>query len=225
MAVEFQDVLYADLVLAGVQLLNSTERFKEFATSVQTDIETALPPPLSLDPNDLGITQLVRLPRDRIIIQASASRSTVKREYPSDDRDLDRLAEVATCAISHTELDVAGQELQAFGFNVAMVYNQTSGMTATRYLAKRLFPSDLLEDSGMVLEGGGGKLHLWHSDRRWVVSIEPRLNDPNESRVFISINMHRDEQTIPDQYDITDSLKSVWEQARNIASLLDKRGD
>ena len=224
MAIELQDTLKAEFVLVGVDLLNDQDKLNAFATSIRTDVEVAVPGPL-LIPGGLGVAQMIRLPRDRIIIQTSEARSIVRRDYPSNRNDLDRLAEVANGAISHTESSGEGDEqlLQAFGFNVDIVYSQTSGLTAAQYLANRLFAPDILAESGMSVVGGGGRIDLSGDGCRWGISIEPRYNNPTESRVFLSVNMHRDEQVMPDPDNIRDSLRAVWDQARRFAHLLDEK--
>ena len=220
-AVDFQDTLKAELVLVGIELLGDSDRLNDFAVSARTDVDLAIPGPL-LAPGDLGIAQMIRLPRERIIVQTSAARSFIRRDYPIGQQDLDRLAEVANEAIVHTDLDADDQTLRAFGFNVDIVYDQSSGMTATQYLAERLFHPDLFASSGLSIVGGGGRITLQSSEGfQWGVSVEPRHNDPNMSRVFLSVNLHREEQVMPSAEDIRYSLSSALNQAHRFAHILD----
>ena len=219
MSVEFQDVLKVELVLVGIRLLNNPDEINAFTTSVRTDVNAnVLGPIVELGTPEPG--RLVQLPRDRVDLLLVPSRSILRRQYPSHPDDLNRLREVIGHAIGNTSLD--GQEIRAHGYNVDIVYNQTSGQTAARYLANRLFPAGLLVSEGRQLVGGGGKIDLQDDKNRWTVRVEPRNNNHTEMRVFLSVNMHRDEQVMPDQTDIQKSLSDIWDQVHKFAHLLDE---
>ena len=82
MAVEFEDVLKADLVLAGVGLLNKTEETEAFAKAMLIDVNVAVPGP-PMVPSTGEIVRLIQIPRDRITLHLSGSRSILRRDYPS----------------------------------------------------------------------------------------------------------------------------------------------
>lgn len=221
MAIEFQDRLRAELVLAGVGLLNNQEETEAFTKAVLVDVNVTAPGPTVI-PSTGEISRLIQIPRDRIALHLSPSRSILRRDYPLGPGDLDRLADVVILAIDNTLME--GQTLRAYGYNVEIVYSQDSGLTASLYLAERLFPHKLLVSEGRELIGGSGKIDLQDGRNRWGVRMEPRHNDLNEMRVFLSVNLHRDEHSLPDEADIRASLKDAWDQAHNFAQLLDERG-
>jgi hypothetical protein len=226
MTVEFQDVLKVDLVLVGIDLLNDPAEINTFADSVRTDVDLAVPvlaPVTTPDGSMADLGRVIRLNRDRIVLRSLGDRTIIGREFPSGLGDLARLSEVASHAINHT--DLVEQTLRAHGYNIDLVYGQTSGLTATQYLAERLFPSKPLAGEGMQLVGGGGKIDLQGDDRiRWRVTVEPRHNNETETRVYLSVNMHVVGQMLPDEGGIAASLKTLWNQARNFALLLDRDG-
>ena len=223
MAVDFQDVLKANLVLVGVVLLSEQDQQDEFAASMETEIAKEFigpPPPFLGGPASGQETGLIlNLPRDRIQLMSTPSRSTIERQYPSTFDDLDRLADVAGCAISLT--DLSGQSPIAYGFNVQLVYRPTEEKPAERYIAERLFPQQQFCIEDWTLVGGGGNLSFEGNNARWNVTVEPRANDPSGRRVHLSLNLHRNRQVTPSREEISRSLQDIWNRSREFASHLD----
>lgn len=218
MAVEVQDVLKANLVLVGVGLLTKSEELDAFRNAVGTEVEMA--PNLFLGgplPN-IEASGTVTLSRDRTVVDVSPSRSTVAREYPSFE-DLGRLADVAGYAIAKTGL--GDQRLRAFGYNIELVYDQDSGLPAVRYLADRLFAPEISRNEGWRLVGGAGRLVFDEGGKPRNITVEPRLNDPSTTKIFMSLNVHENDQRLPDAGEIKKSLEETWGQAHEFVNRLD----
>ena len=213
MAVTIRDVLQTNLILVGVSLINTPEEHAAFRKDVGTEVVRA----------EIGLGQEVierthTLNRDRITVTESSGRSVITREYPADS-DLERLAQVAGMAIANTDLD--GQELQAFGYNIELVYEPDSEELAIQYLADRLFMPHLLQDEGWQLFGGTGRLFFQKGGQPWQARLEPRFNDDTTTSIFASLNLHRAESDLPTEDDIRDSLKLLWTEAHNLVTQLD----
>lgn len=219
MTAKVQDVLKANLVLVGVGLLNNLEELEEFDHAVNSElmIEGG-----GMMVNATGIVpepmRAITIPKDRVSLELSPSRSVISRDYPSRD-DLSKVAEIAWCAIENT--DLKGQELRAFGFNIDLMYNQDSGSTAFGYLAKRMFSPDLSMNEGWNLVGGAGKLLFNREGNVWTVNVEPRLADQDTHRVFMKLNLHINDREIPDGEKIRRFLEEIWDQAHNLVNMID----
>jgi hypothetical protein len=227
MPVEFQDVPKATIVLAGVVLLGEQSQRDKFADLVDTEIMSEMvvsgpvptgPAPGS--PANVGEAGLVlTLHRDRIQVISAPSRTAIERQYPSFG-DLERLAEVAGHAIDATEL--GGQRQIAYGFNIELVYRHGEEVSADQYLAYRLFSNRQFGIEDWPLIGGGGKFSFESSDARWNLTVEPRANDTSGKRVYLSLNLHRDSQQVPDREEISDALREIWERSHKFANELDE---
>lgn len=229
MSIEFQDVLKASMVLAGVVLLRDQHQRDNFAGLIDTETmsETVVsgpvpPATLSDSPTSVAETGMVlALPRDRIRIElvSAPSRTSIERQYPKLE-DLERLAEVAGHAIEVTDLE--GQVPIAYGFNIELVYRQTEEKPSERYIAERLFSNHQFGIEDWILVGVGGKLSFEGNDARWNFTVEPRANDASERRVYLSLNLHRNKQQIPNGDEILDSLHEIWKRSHDFAKQLDK---
>lgn len=227
MTATVQDILNVNLVLLGLQLLDTPKALTAFRELAGTDVQIA-GTGLVLDApgNAMGTGKALILNKDRISLELSPNRSIITREYPSSGepglgQDLDRFSEVATLAMSNT--DVAGKTLQAIGYNIELVYEQTLDSSAFRYLADRLLQVDSICKPSWKLVGGSGKLSFQDGDKSWNVAIEPRLNDRQTNRVYLSLNLHRDQQATPTRDEIRESLYEAWHEASEIVTRLDKR--
>ena len=218
MAVEFQDAIKADLVLVGLGLLGQPSEFESFKQVVRTDVTVGHSMVIDAQTNVTEPGRAISLNRDRIILEASPFRSTIRRDYP-ELRDLDRLAEVAGHAISLTE-NVNG--LRAFGYNLEIVYDQTSEPTAQLYLATRLLAGQLPYRDTWKLIGGAARAIYAEGDNQWQISLEPRFNDPSTTKIFLQLNLHKDETSPPAEHEIRTSLHQAWEQAQDFAHRLDE---
>lgn len=214
------DVVSTNLVLVGIGLLRNPEEAEKFKTALDLDlrVEVGL-----LANSQTGITEQSRtftVNRERTALTLSATRSTISREYP-EHKDLARLATLATQAIECS--DRGDQTLQAFGYNIEMVFDQTSNETAFHYIGNRLFGASPTGEPAWNFEGGAGRLVFSDGSGRHSFSVEPRFGDETTSRVFLSLNLHKDERVIPTEKEIADSLKDIWEEAEKFMTRLDER--
>ena len=223
MAVTTLEVVKTNLVLVGIRLLSAPEAIEAFRLAVGVDVQVA---GAGLATNiQAGTTEpmlALTLNRDRIALELSPARSAISRDYPSRE-GLPRFAEVAGKAIDNTNL--AGQQTQAYGFNIELVIDQDSGEPAFEYLSRRLFNADPLRNEGWQFVGGAGRLIFDDSGRRWTINLEPRFNSETESRVFLNTNLHINEQITPNEATIRASLEEVWDKMELFARRLHEKGD
>lgn len=219
MTAKVQDVLKTNLVLVGVGLLNNLEELEKFDHAVNSElmIEGG-----GMMVNATGIVpepmRAITIPKDRVSLELSPSRSVISRDYPSRN-DLSRVAEVAAKAICST--DLKAPSLAGFGFNIDLMYDQDSGDTAFGYLAKRMFSPDLSMNEGWNLVGGAGRLLFNRGGNVWTVNVEPRLGDQNTHRVFMKLNLHINDREIPDGERIRRFLEEIWDQAHIMVDMID----
>lgn len=219
MGITTQDVLKANLVLVGLQLLSKPADFEEFRQLVATDVVTAGVGLVTNIPSGATEPGFVHtLNKDRITLDLSKARSVITRDYPSK-ADLHRLADVAAYAIRLSSR--AGPQPAAFGYNLDLVYEQHSDAKSFSYLSQRLFNSNLSGRDGWNLVGGFGKLHYQDGSRRWMITVEPRFHDEQTTRIFLSLNLHINEQRYPGDEEIKKAFQEVWNQAHNIPKWLD----
>ncbi len=214
------DVVKIDVVLVGYRLLRTLEEVNDFRLAIETDVQIAGAGLVTNAP--LGVTEptyTLVLNRDRIALEISSLRSTISRDYPSRE-DIARLADVAGQAISSTS--DSDYTPRAFGFNIELVFDQDDGISAFRYIGDRLFNIDIWNDGWQISGGSGRMIFVDSNEKRWTVAIEPRFNDENSSRVFLSLNLHQDKQCVPAQEEMEDSLREIWDQAHKFVRWLDK---
>ena len=218
---EVKDVLNASIVLVGVELLNTTEAMTGFKDSVDSEVLTQeggaiigqqMSAPLSP-------MRVLMLAKDRILIESSSIRTMCRLEYPTVEV-LSRLAEVAYLAVVNTSVEDV--QSSSFGFNVELVYDQISEISALQYIARRIFSPSILEKYGANIVGGAGRFSFEENEKRWNVKIEPRFNEENATKVFLSVNLHFSENPFPDKDEILQSLKETWEQAHNLVKRIDE---
>ena len=211
MTVTLEDTLNANLVLVGVEQLNEPDAVERFRNEVGTDLRLEA----GLVANDIlampGPSRSLILGRDRIRLTLQASRSTIAREYP-DKAGLARLAQATSRAIEFTGL--GSQAPQAFGYNMELVFNQDSGQPAIRYIGNRVFGNLSIDEPGRNLIGGVGQLIFADAAGRWTITVEPRSGDPDTSRVFLKLNLHKQEQRFPDESEIQETLEQVQQGAQ-----------
>ena len=222
MTIEFQDVLKTDLVLVGLVLLQQPEELLAFRNAANADV-VASGQSMNIDPVS-GVTEpgrVLSLDRDRITLNLTPSRSVVRRDFPHE-QDLRRLAEVTHHAIRTTSLENQSQSLTAIGYNLEMVYEPSSGLPATRYLAQCLFSDVLSSRSGWNLVGGGGTVVYEENENEWQFSLQPRFREPTNTRIVLGLNLHQRRDSIPSEDEMVGSLQQIWEQSRAFANLLDE---
>ena len=220
MAVEVQDVLKANFVLVGVGLLsNRLEELDAFRDAVDTEVRLGSNMALGFPLSNVEPAGTLTLSRDRIVVEISPSGSTIAREYPSYE-DLARLAEVAGYAIAKT--DFGDQRPRAFGYNIELVYDQDSGLPAVQYLGDRLFAAEISGHEGWQLIGGAGRLIFDEGGKPRNITIEPRFDDRAPTKIFMSLNVHENEQRLPNEDEIRNSLEETWRQAHEFVERLDE---
>ena len=218
MSVRLEDVLQVNLVLAGVRLLNTPNERAAFNRIVGTEVSEApgvgeltfnAPEgtPIDLAPKTLTLN------RDRISLSLLPDRSTISRDYPSEE-DLERLGDVVKFAIDRSNLE--GQQLRASGFNLDAVYELSTEETAIQFIGTRMFAPNLFHEAGYGFAGGQCRLHLTRNDELWNITVEPRRGDLTTNKVFVGLNLHRPESKIPSRYEIRKSLQEVWAQAHSL---------
>ena len=215
MATKVEDVLQVNLVLVGLNLLNTQQETAAFRQAAGTEVlstETGVA-------NEV-ISRTHTLNRDRITIARTPDRSSVVREFPREE-DLARLAQVAVMAISNT--DLTEQALRAFGYNIDLIYEADPPEDAIGYLGERLFRADLFQGEQRNLRGGSGKIYFEKDGRYWQAALEPRLNDENTTRIFASVNLHRPQADLSQltEYEIRNSLELLWAEAHNLVNEID----
>ena len=216
MAVKIQDVLKADIVFAGVGLLRNQQGLDAFTESVGTEIGAdASNSQLGVPVPGLRIT----LNRDRIVLDLAPERTVITRDYPLS-HDLDRLAEVTALALDNSGPE--GGVLQAVGFNIALVYDQDTHQTAVQYLSERLFNKRLSNEIGLPIQVAEGRLTFNSGEHQIAVTLQPRFGYATTTKVFMSLNLHRETQILPTQQEIKESLREALNNAEEFARRIDE---
>ena len=218
MAATLQDVVSVNLVLVGVGLLNKPDEVERFRNAVETDLQLEVGLVTNILSGTTEAGRTLTLNRERIVLNLSPARSSIAREYPGEG-DLVPLAKVVAQAIDCTDL---GEQLpRAFGYNIEIVFTQTSGQPAIQYIGERLFGRQSLGKSGWELVGGTGQLIFADGIRQWTINVQPRPGDVDTSRVVLALNLHKDEQRFPTEGEIKDSLEEAWNEAKEFMNRLD----
>ena len=220
MAAHVRDILKTNIVLVGLGLLGNTAEVNAFGQAVGTDEIVAEAGILVGIP---GAPQpaagKLSLQRDRISVQMLPDRTVIEREFP-ERRDLTRLAEVYGKAIESTKSQRG--MLRAYGYNLDLVYDQDSGSSSRRYLGDRLFGNGNFAPEGWTLGGGAAKLFFDSPAGAWTIQVEPRANDDDSTRVFMSLNLHRANLDVPNRTTALQSLEEVWDSALSLIERLDE---
>ena len=221
MDTKVKDVLSASIVLVGVELLNSPEAVAGFKKTVNSEV--SIQEGGAIIGQQMGAPlatmRVLMLAKDRIQIESSSIRTMCRLDYPTKEV-LSRLAEVADLAIANTS--IADAQSSSFGFNVELVYEQFSEISALQYIARRIFSPAIHDKHGWNLIGGAGRFSFEKNDKRWNVKIEPRFNEESATNVFLSVNLHFSENRFPDKDEILQSLKEAWEQAHDLVKRIDE---
>lgn len=218
MGTDVQDVLKASVVFAETDLLEGDKALASFSGSVESEVvpDGIIIGTVSGARAERG--RVLRLSRDRILVASSSLRSSVERHYPQH-RDLARLAQVTACAIAAS--DLTGRPVSAYGINVDLVYDQTSGESAQTYLAQRVLSPVVGNSNAWSLVGGSAKLVFNDDGRRWTATLESRLADETTTKVFLGLNLHLTDRQIPTEAELSALLTEVWEQAHGLMERVD----
>lgn len=202
MTVKIQDVLKADIVLLGVGLLRTQQGLDTFLKSVGKE---AVIEPLNPGTQPAGIR--IAFNRERISVMLSPGRSIIAKDYP-ELSELDQLADIAIAAIDHTH--DSDERLVAVGFNVEVVYDQDSGMTASAYISERLLSDHAFKSDGWQLTVGANRTSVEPNGLSINQSVAPRFNDVTSTKVFTSLNLHAETNMMPSHPEIVASLRHAW---------------
>jgi hypothetical protein len=215
-----QEIVKVDLVLVGVRLLSEPQQVSAFTALTGRDVVSSGTDLVSMEQGVLDPVTRLELPKDRIVLGLGSQRSTIERTYPDED-DLPRFADIVTLAARCSNFNSA--LVAVHGYNLAMVYRQDSGMNTLRYLGKHMFGEAAFAAEGWNPVGGTGKLLYESPDGRWEFFVEPRLQKQDTDKVFLQLNLHRGQATIPSREEIIDSLNFMWKQAQDLAHRIDQR--
>ena len=214
-----RDVLRANIVLVGLGLLRDTESITAFSDAVDSDVildDAGLI--IGVPGGNAHSRESSEFHRERISVKLLPDRTVFEREFPTRS-SFNHLAEVLDKA---TESSIRQQgALRAYGYNLELVYDQTSGAPSLRYLGDRLFGQTAFVPADWSLVGATGRLFFDSPSGRWTIQFEPRFNDPNSTRVFMSINLHKEETSLPDANGVRQDFESVWDQAYDIVATFD----
>ena len=218
MAVGNVDVLQVNLTLVDANLVNDAEAVSKFQQAVLEEITTA---EADVAPGLRGHRREIR--KDRITVIWDASRSIIAREYPGQT-DLERFAQVASAAISST--DLTGQILTTYGYNIEIVYDVDPPQAAFQYLGDRVFVQDIFHNWDRRFLGGFGRVFYAKKNLHWNAVFEPRRLDLNSARLFFSLNMmdlnnQEGDVLFPTEEEILDSVRLLWEEAHDFVNQLD----
>ena len=222
MAVAVQDILSIDAVFIDLELLRNDQEIAACGAALGSEIITE-GGMLVLGPSRGGAVQGRRLqmPRDRMLVETSVHRTRAARQYPAHIGDVASVVRLVRHAIAST--DMQGAVPSSFGFNMELVYDQDSGQDALSYLGRRLFvrASDLHETWGHA--DGFGKLLVREGTWQWTITLEPRLQARDTTKVFLGVNLHVPEARMPDGGEMEMLLRELWNRAHGLIENLDGR--
>lgn len=220
MPAALRNVVSANLVLVGVGLLNEPDEIDRFRSALDTDLRLEAGLVTNIPTGLTEPSRTLTLNRERITLSLSSARSSIAREYP-EQSDLAHLAQIAALAIDSTNL--VGRVPQAFGYNIEMVFDQSSGQPAIRYIGERLFDQQSFGKVGWSLSGGTGQLIFTGDGCQWTITIRPQPGDAATPRVLLALNLHKDEQRLPAEDEVKSSLVAAWKEAEGFMKRLDER--
>ena len=219
MTVRVEDVLSVNVVLVGIELLKTAAEVVACSAAIGRELhqDGAF---LDAVPQGAPIAgRMVRLPRERILVEVSALQSRVTKEYPADIDDVALVARVAAQALASASAQKP--VVPAHGFNLSMVYSAESGEDALRYLERRVFAPPAFVPQEWTSLGAQGKLKFQDGARQWTVTLEPRLQVPNTPKVFLNVNLHVSETGVPSEDEMETQLRTLWERAHGLINAID----
>ena len=209
-----QDVLNANIVFIGIELMNKPEAGENLRAATDAEMVGS---EVGLSVSASGAPESARrfiLPRDRISLDITSGRSSVTMEYPSND--FSKLAKVIACAIDNTE---EAQQPTAHGYNIILVLDPELTEPAVKLLGYRLITPQSLGRESWDRIGGLGALYFQDGPRRWTFNIEPRPRDDLESKkLFMSINLHLPNEELPTEQVAADTFSEMLDEAISLAN-------
>ena len=114
------------------------------------------------------------------------------------------------------------QGLATFGYNIDVVYEIAQpDVTANQFLGDRLFRGSVGE-LGTILGGSGNRFRDGEG-RGWELQMEPRFNDHNTTKVYLTLNLHYERQTIPSREDIRGHLQELHDQLLRVIKCVERQ--
>ena len=214
MKIEAPVILSANLVLIGVDLLANPDALNQFRKETDPDLQVQFGTVTEVPSGATEQSRTVALNRERIVLNSSPSRSAITKEYPKEE-DLEKLSEIATSAIKASMLE--GKNPRFYGYNIELVYDPKTGESASEHIGRCLFGGRSLGKEEWELSGGNGQITFKDEDhtREWVLSIRPRSSEASNSLVFMGLNLHYNEQRMPNEVEIKNSLEELWNAAHD----------
>lgn len=211
-----ETVLNINLVLVGVDLLNEPGMVDQFRSDFGPDMSAEVDPVAAAVRGLAEPPRTLTLGKDRIQLMLHATKSAISQEYP-EDMAFTKLASVAFRAIELSK----SKSPKAIGYNMGWIFEQDSGQPAIQYIGNRLFGTLPLDEPGRRIVGGNGKLIFEDAAGQWIITVEPRFNDPNTSLVFVGLNLHKQQPHFPSESEIKTTLTKVLQEARAFAKRLE----
>lgn len=213
MPVEITYVTTANVVIANFEALNSEQSLRRFFEEADALASSSFEPDgaLSLD-----------FPQDRIsVVRRLDGNTQIKREFPIAIGDLNRLAKIADLAIVNTETD---HETHTFGFNVEATCTQRSRDSSSRYLAEQFFDVEQLAIEGFRNFGSSTwEIEFSDDQRRWRLGIRRLDNAFAVPNLYVTLNSHYSDQTLPDRGTIRKRLRETWEAIPKFIEKLERK--
>ncbi len=224
MGVRNETVLQMNTTLAGLEALRLDSEVSAFEAAAGTVVVAegvGLRLTVSAGQASPAPGRLIRLPRERIVLETSKLWTRVSVEYPAKVDEIADVGRTLERACAATAL--RGAIPTAFGFNIEMVYDQDSGEKAIDYLGRRLLrkPVGLVEGESRF--GGSARIVLPESESRLSVVVEPRLQSLDTTEVFLAMNQHFDRGSLPSAVEVTERMSALWQRAHAFATDLDER--
>ena len=220
MVARLQRVQSTNIVFVGLALLTDPAEAERFKAQVDPDLRIDLGTVTNVASGESEPSRRITSDSDRIILELLPNRATITRQYPTRD-DLPRFAEVISRAIACTQLSDSAPT--AFGYNIEAVFTQDSGQPALNYLGNVLFAESPQANPDWRFAGATARTVFFADSGIWTITIEPRFNDPAEQRIFLSANLHKDQQRLPTQQEALTSLTEVWDETLAFIRHLNQR--
>lgn len=224
MGVRNETVLRVDTTLAGLEALRNDSEvsaFEEAAGTVVVSEGVGLRLTISAGQASPAPGRLLRLPRERLVLETSNRWTRVSMEYPGGVEEVAGIGLTLVRACDATALENATPT--AFGFNIEMVYDQDSGETAIQYLGRRLLRTPVGLVEGETRFGGSARIVLPEAESRLSVVIEPRHQSLDTPKVFLAMNQHFEGGRVPSADEMTERMSALWKRASAFATDLDAR--
>lgn len=214
------EFLRATFVVVGLDIVPRTDQLFAFRDLVGTEISrTDLSVMQGVTEEGAGVSQSVSIPRDRISIESDNQLSFLRMDYPREG-GVERLGEVAASVLSIANLGDAPIQM---GYVAEFRYDQDEQNTAAGYLGDRLFGSTKVAvGESWTMFSGWGRMSFTDHENVWQIVVEPRFQDHETSKVFLSMNLHRPPTLDRTKEAIIQYLRSVAAEGQDFATKLDQ---